>query len=123
MFAPGIPQVWYLDLFAGKNDYAAADRGDTGGHKEINRTPLGTADIEQGLGRIVVQDQLQLIRLRNNSEAFHGDLEIAETEEHRLALAWRNGPWRARLEANLRDLSFTVTHVDGDGTESLQSYD
>jgi sucrose phosphorylase len=21
MFMPGIPQVWYLDLFAGKNDY------------------------------------------------------------------------------------------------------
>jgi sucrose phosphorylase len=123
MFTPGIPQVWYLDLFAGKNDYAAADRGDTGGHKEINRTTLGTADLEQGLGRIVVQDQLQLIRLRNNSEAFHGELEIPETEEHRLVLAWRKGPWRARLEANLRDLSFTVTHVAGDGTESVQSYD
>ena len=29
MFMPGIPQVWYLDLFAGKNDYAAADNGGT----------------------------------------------------------------------------------------------
>ena len=27
MFMPGIPQVWYLDLFAGKNNYEAADRG------------------------------------------------------------------------------------------------
>ena len=40
MFMPGIPQVWYLDLFAGKNDYVAADKGGTGGHKEINRTTL-----------------------------------------------------------------------------------
>ncbi|MDZ7785329.1 MAG: hypothetical protein U5K56_21040 [Halioglobus sp.] len=31
LFMPGIPQVWYLDLFAGTNDYAAADRGGTGG--------------------------------------------------------------------------------------------
>ena len=34
LFMPGIPQVWYLDLFAGKNDYEAANRGGTGGHKE-----------------------------------------------------------------------------------------
>ena len=40
LFMPGIPQVWYLDLFAGRNDYEAADRGGTGGHKEINRTTL-----------------------------------------------------------------------------------
>ena len=30
MFMPGIPQVWYLDLFAGKNDYEAADKGGRG---------------------------------------------------------------------------------------------
>ena len=40
MFMPGLPQVWYLDLFAGKNDYAAADAGGAAGHKEINRTTL-----------------------------------------------------------------------------------
>ena len=61
LFMPGIPQVWYLDLFAGKNDYAAADNGGTGGHKEINRTALTMDDIEQGLGKPIVQDQLQLI--------------------------------------------------------------
>ena len=55
MFMPGIPQVWYLDLFAGKNDYAAADSGATAGHKEINRTTLTMNDIEQGLKRPVVQ--------------------------------------------------------------------
>jgi len=72
MFMPGIPQVWYLDVFAGKNDYAAADQGGTGGHKEINRTTLANSDIEQGLTRIVVRDQLELMRLRNTSPAFDG---------------------------------------------------
>ena len=46
MFMPGVPQVWYLDLFAGTNDYAAAERGRTAGHKEINRTTLKIIDIE-----------------------------------------------------------------------------
>jgi sucrose phosphorylase len=40
LFMPGMPQVWYLDLFAGKNDHEAVLRAGAGGHKEINRTNL-----------------------------------------------------------------------------------
>ncbi len=122
MFMPGIPQVWYLDLFAGKNDYAAADKGGTGGHKEINRTTLTLNDIEQGLKQAVVQDQLQLIKLRNTSSAFDGELEITNTATHLLQLKWTNHACTATLEANLRDHSFSVAHKNGDGNESLMSY-
>ena len=122
MFMPGIPQVWYLDLFAGKNDYAAADKGGTGGHKEINRTTLATSDIEQGLKRIVVQDQLQLMRLRNNSSAFSGELEVHKTDEHCLHLTWKNHACTATLNADLRDYSFSISHRDDAGVDSLMSY-
>jgi sucrose phosphorylase len=122
MFMPGIPQVWYLDLFAGKNDYAAADKGGTGGHKEINRTTLSVDDIEQGLERAVVKDQLDLMRLRNTSPAFNGTLAISSTEPHRLQLTWTNGGCRATLTADLREHKFTVAHNDGAGGESLLSY-
>jgi sucrose phosphorylase len=54
LFMPGIPQVWYLDLFAGKNNYAAADKEGTGAHKEINRTNLSRKDIEAGLKTKIV---------------------------------------------------------------------
>lgn len=113
MFMPGIPQVWYLDLFAGKNDYAAADRGGTGGHKEINRTTLTMADIEEGLGKTIVKDQIRLLRLRNNSPAFSGTLEIQETDEHILDLTWTGGGAVATLHADLRDHGFTITHKVG----------
>ncbi len=122
MFMPGIPQVWYLDLFAGKNDYAAADSGATAGHKEINRTTLKPSDIELGLNRVVVRDQLELIRLRNTSPAFSGELDIHETEDHWLHLTWRNQQSSATLRANLQDHDFEVTHVDQDGKETLLSY-
>ena len=122
LFMPGIPQVWYLDLFAGKNDYAAADKGGTAGHKEINRTTLSTAAIEEGLGRIVVQDQLDLIRLRNTSAAFYGELEIGQTDPHLLVLSWRNSGCCARLEADLAALSFTVTHTDNSGSDQVYAY-
>jgi sucrose phosphorylase len=122
LFTPGIPQVWYLDLFAGKNDYAAADRGGTGGHKEINRTTLELADIEEGLQKAVVQDQLDLMRLRNTSPAFGGELEIVETETHLLELTWRNQGHFATLRADLRNHNFTVTYSDGAGNEHELNY-
>jgi sucrose phosphorylase len=112
LFTPGTPQVWYLDLFAGKNDYAAADRGGTGGHKEINRTTLSLAEIENGLDTDIVRDQLKLLRLRNTHPAFKGALEISPSESHRLHLTWRNGHHVAILEAGLRSHSFNVSHTD-----------
>lgn len=122
MFTPGIPQVWYLDLFAGTNDYAAADRGGTGGHKEINRTTLGVNDIEHGLKRIVVRDQLELMKLRNSSPAFDGVLEINSSDEHQLHLTWKNHASTASLHADLLDFSFSVTHRDDAGQEAVLSY-
>ena len=122
LFTPGIPQVWYLDLFAGKNDYAAADRGGTGGHKEINRTTLSMADVKNGLDTAVVRDQLKLLKLRNTHPAFLGKLEITETEPHRLHLTWRNGAACAILEASLRGKGFTVTHSDSAGNYSVMRF-
>lgn len=115
LFMPGTPQVWYLDLFAGINDNEAADRGGSGGHKEINRTNLTAADIEAGLTRPVVLDQLAMMRLRNTSPAFDGALEIGETAADRLTLRWRNDAVVATLDANLSNGSFEITHeVDGE---------
>jgi len=122
MFMPGIPQVWYLDLFAGKNDYAAADKGGTGGHKEINRTTLTNNDIEQGLKRSVVRDQLELMRLRNTSPAFDGELTVGSADEHRLHLTWENQECTAMLVADLRDYSFSVAHKENAKDEKVMAY-
>jgi len=122
MFMPGIPQVWYLDLFAGKNDYTAADNGGTGGHKEINRTTLTNNDIEQGLKQTVVRDQLEIMRLRNTSPAFDGELTVSSTDEHRLHLTWNHQGCVATLNADLRDCSFNITHKEKASDENVMSY-
>ena len=122
MFMPGIPQVWYLDLFAGKNNYAAADKGGTAGHKEINRTTLTNSNIEQGLKQTVVQDQLELMRLRNTSPAFDGELTVSDTDEHRLHLTWKNTGSIARLNADLRDYSFSITHKENASEENVMTF-
>ena len=122
MFMPGIPQVWYLDLFAGKNDYAAADKSGVAGHKEINRTTLTNSDIEQRLKKRIVREQLELIKLRNTSPAFDGELTVIGTEEQCLHLTWKNQACMAILNANLCDCSFSISHTDNAGHENVISY-
>jgi len=108
MFMPGVPQVWYLDLFAGKNDYEAVDKAGNGGHKEINRTSLTTEDIKKGLKTSVVLQQLELIRLRNNSKAFSGKVKIMNTPLDLIDIKWENGDSFANLKVNLETCNFTV---------------
>ena len=119
MFMPGVPQVWYLDLFAGTNDYAAAQKGRAAGHKEINRTTLKLIDIEYGLKKPVVLDQIELIRLRNTSPAFKGEMRILDSEPHELSITWEHPEGRASLKADLCNHGFTVSMDNGDGIEKV----
>ncbi|MEA3639140.1 MAG: alpha-amylase family glycosyl hydrolase [Lamprobacter sp.] len=123
LFMPGIPQVWYLDLFAGKNDYQAADRGGAAGHKEINRTNLSLEDVEAGLKRLVVRDQLKLIQLRNTCPAFQGHFEVHPTDEQHLRISWHHGDSLATLDADLRNSSFRVSASNGGGEEQRLAFE
>jgi sucrose phosphorylase len=123
MFMPGVPQVWYLDLFAGTNDYAAAKRGRTAGHKEINRTTLSLGDIENGMKRDIVKDQIKLIRLRNTSPAFRGEIQIHDSDKSGLHISWKHPEATATLKADLAGHGFTVTHDEGGGEQVLMSFE
>jgi sucrose phosphorylase len=122
MFMPGVPQVWYLDLFAGSNDYEAANRGRTAGHKEINRTTLSLEDIESGLKRQIVKDQIALIRMRNTSPAFNGDLKILDAEPYQLALCWEHPDETLILKADLRNHRFTIYQGDASDDKVLMAF-
>ena len=113
LFMPGKPQVWYLDLFAGRNDYAAMERAGADGHKEINRTNLSAAEIQERLRLPVVRDQLTLLRMRNTHRAFSPDAAVsAQAKSSRLTLRWETETESALLSADLADASFRVTIQD-----------
>tara|TARA_R110001632_G_scaffold82057_3_gene182298 strand:- start:1701 stop:3422 length:1722 start_codon:yes stop_codon:yes gene_type:complete len=113
LFMPGIPQVWYLDLFAGANDYEAADGAGEGGHKEINRTNLSLDDIEVGLKKKVVLKQLELIRMRNTASAFQGTVVFKETSEEKLHILWSKENDFAELKANLKTQEYSIRYSEG----------
>ena len=113
LFMPGKPQVWYLDLFAGKNDYAAMERAGKDGHKEINRSNLTAADIEAGLQRDVVKKQLELLRMRNTFAVFCKEAQItAGAEGSHLAIRWETREEQAVLIADFADQSFQISIED-----------
>ncbi len=114
IFMPGLPQVWYLDLFAGKNDHAAVEKAGPAGHKEINRTNLKSAQVYEGLKKKVVRQQLSLLRFRNIFPAFGFDakLEILDSESQELILRWENRDCSATLVANLKDISYKILATD-----------
>ena len=121
MFMPGMPQVWYLDIFAGKNDYEAADKGGNAGHKEINRTTLTMQDVEEGLEKSVVVNQLELIKLRNTSTAFSGTVRINETSDRVIDIKWVNQNEFAHLKANLKNHTFTIDYAE-DGVVKTMTF-
>ncbi|WP_194765836.1 glycosidase [Tamlana sp. I1] len=119
MFMPGIPQVWYLDIFAGKNDYEAADKGGSAGHKEINRTTLSLKDVDAGLKTNIVRNQLDLIRLRNTSKAFLGTVTINDSNDNEIDILWKNQNDLAHLKANLKDHAFTIQYTEAGRSKKI----
>ena len=119
MFMPGIPQVWYLDIFAGKNNYAAADKGGSGGHKEINRTTLTNTDIKNGLKSDIVLNQLKIMRLRNTLKAFSGKIDVKNNIDEKLSIKWKKEESEAHLEANLKTFAFSISYFDEGNNQKL----
>ncbi len=110
MFMPGKPQVWYLDLLAGTNDYEGMRRAGKDGHKEINRTNLTVEQIREKLQLPVVQEQLKLLRLRNTCPAFGVDAQIKiQNEGSNLSLEWISGRYHICLYADLKNYTYTIT--------------
>lgn len=113
MFMPGKPQIWYLDLFAGKNDHEAVKRAGAGGHKEINRTNLTTEQMEEALKKPVVARQLELLRFRSTCPAFADDSEYKiECEGKNICIKWKKNGVEAVLNADLVSKKIEIYQIE-----------
>jgi sucrose phosphorylase len=113
-FLPGVPQVYYVGLFAGENDMTLLARSNVG--RDINRHHYGRAEIEAALQRPVVQDLLALIRLRNTHPAFGGTFELQGGGDDLLALRWHQGRTWIALTVDLAQRSLLIEGDDGSGS-------
>ena len=109
LFMPGKPQIWYLDLFAGKNDYEGMRRAGEGGHKEINRTNLTSEQIEEAMQKEVVLKQLEMLRMRNSCPIFSSDAEItSELNGSEMKIVWKNACGKAELNVDFEKETYQI---------------
>jgi len=98
-FAPGVPQVYYVGLLAGKNDLEGVQT--TGEGRAINRHNYSMEEVERGIQAPVVQRLLKLIRFRNEHPAFDGSFNVMDSTDRELVLVWQKEDNMCRLTVDL----------------------
>jgi sucrose phosphorylase len=113
-FTPGVPQVYYVGLLAGKNDPSAAER--TGDGREINRHNYSVDEVKRDLQRPVVQRLLRLIRFRNEYDAFGGSFRMRDSDDSVLDLSWERGGSKCQLTVDFKSDKAVIRYADDDGS-------
>jgi sucrose phosphorylase len=107
IFAPGIPQVYYIGLLAGKNDTSLLEATKSG--RDINRHVYTVAEVETEIQRPVVQRLFKLLKFRNDFPAFDGDCETASSGSILTVRRVNNG-YTAELTADMKNHACRLTY-------------
>lgn len=109
-FAPGIPQVYYVGLLAGKNDEENVKV--TGEGREINRHNFTMEEIEKEVNKNVVQRLLKLIDFRNDYPAFDGEFMVYESNDSDIKLGWKKDNKECALYIDLNTYKSYIEYVN-----------
>lgn len=109
-FAPGIPQVYYVGLLAGRNDLALLEETKVG--RNINRHYYTEEEIAEEVKRPVVEKLLKLMKFRNEYPAFDGRFELEECGDNELAVLRSCQEYRARLYCNFETKELRIQYLD-----------
>jgi sucrose phosphorylase len=112
-FAPGIPQVYYVGLLAGENDYEAVKA--TGENRAMNRHNYTMQEIEASLEKDVVQRLLKLIRFRNDYPAFDGEFKVLESAKDEVHLSWHKDSHCCTLFIDLKTKRTVIDYLENNG--------
>ncbi len=114
-FTPGIPQVYYVGLLAGKNDEAAVAQ--TGEGREINRHNYSIEEIDNEVRKPVVSKLIKMIQLRNTHPAFNGKFSINPSGDQEISMTWTNRDAYATLFVDLVNETSIISYSDSSGKE------
>lgn len=110
VFAPGIPQVYYVGLLAGKNDLELLEATKEG--RNINRHYYSNEEIAKEVERPVVKALINLFTYRNQSEAFDldGKIEIETPDNYSIIIKRSNKDQSvvSEVQMNLQECSYQV---------------
>ncbi len=116
-FAPGIPQVYYVGLLAGRNDLKLLEETKVG--RNINRHYYSIEEIDNEVERPVVKSLLALMKFRNEHPAFDGGFELLDCTDDKLVILRKNGDEWAKLNADFAKKTFEVIYSENGGEKIL----
>lgn len=115
-FAPGIPQVYYVGMLAGKNDLELLEETKVG--RNINRHYYSVEEVAKEVERPVVKRLFELMKFRNNHKAFDGEFILNESPDNIISITRRCGEEEANLVVNLESKEMKITYTkDGEMVE------
>ena len=110
VFAPGIPQIYYVGMLAGKNDIKLLEETKEG--RNINRHYYTREEVAEEVKRPVVASLLKLFAFINTEAAFdlEGNIEVETPSENEIRIVRMNKDQthKAELKANLKTLDYQV---------------
>lgn len=113
-FAPGIPQIYYVGLLAGKNDIELLEQTKEG--RNINRHYYTLKEVDEQVQRSVVNKLFRLLAFRNTSDAFdlEGSIEIQTPSDSEIIIQRKSQDttFVAVLIANLKTKEFSIYEND-----------
>ncbi len=111
LFTPGIPQIYYVGLLAGKNDFSCLEHGEGG--REVNRHNFTEEEIRERMQAPFLQRLYEAMRFRNRCDAFDGAF-TADGGDGTIRMRWEREQHAAELFADFRTRSYRITEtLDG----------
>lgn len=107
-FVPGVPQVYYTGLFAGKNDMDLLERTNVG--RDINRHYYTKDEIDNVIQSNFFAKFKKLMLFRNSHDAFNGDFELIDTEKHILKIKWVKEKDWVELNVDLEKMKLLINY-------------
>ena len=111
LFAPGIPQLYYNDLIAQRNDVDLYH--ETGEGRSLIRHNVVESQIDHKFEQPFVQRLIKIMRFRNNYPAFDGKVFILDGESpSKFCIKWKKDEFETKLSVDFENLQFNIEYFD-----------
>ncbi|MEY2975121.1 MAG: hypothetical protein RIR49_1541 [Actinomycetota bacterium] len=121
LVVPGVPQIYYVGLLAGRNDTDLLER--TGVGRDINRHHYSPWELNEALATPVVDRLLTMLRWRASHPAFDGAFEVMDSPVDHLHVRWTGADesiGTLEVDIDLDGLSATIVEHDHAGERRIR---
>lgn len=109
-FLPGIPQVYYVGLLAGENDFETFNKTNVG--RDLNRHNYTEKEVVKAMRLGVVQRLLMLMQFRSSHIAFNGTFSLLPSTKEKLILRWDMDDMYAEAQIDLLKKQVEIKYIN-----------